>query len=858
MSRTRFWGTRKNHDELTETETRLKSICDSSKSYQKWVEALEEWRKEIGPKENSLDFRNRCQMKAHRNGWLSDSISYTNWYNEMSPEKQQQFRKDWEDLNRFPRESDLLKEYPEGGSLKSLQVAAHSYCNPPLPNRNNLIKEKQRLEKTEKTQKSGENTQGLEGLLKRLQKGPATIPEIAKEFGETSEEEAVHAVDRLYRMGYQIVHDRETKKVYLSPDLTQLEALHIDPAKNGHKEILRHKRKIGVVHGTFLGSKYSNPTLLHTVYAKFAEEEVDFVIHLGDVTAGKPPSKREGELFEPANPQKQVTYALAHYPRAKTFKTYFISGTRDLTFKSKRGAVINVVRLICSDPSRPDLIYRGDLSATFYMKQVRIEAINPGEDFAPYAKSYPLQNILMNIISEEESLSIKAQDDAVTALVGGSHVYDRVKYGNIHGVLVPSLQSLTPYQKGKRKRGFAPVVGTCIVELDFDEEWRLKRNKGREGIKIRLIKLKKYQKKEDYKASVKIKPELSELSQKILLFLEEGPRTEGEISRAFKINKTKVWPVIEELQQQGYQILTPRDPEQADTKQFVLKLKLATSFQPLALEKIFVEKKRAAFVSDTHYGSLDQLCSLVEHFYEICDEEKVDEIFHCGDWTAGDFDHPANRHKVFIPGTEGQIQFLTDWWPKSKIGIRTTGIGGNHDDQHGSRKGMDVLKKLFAANRPDIRYLGSTVGMAKLGKINIELLHPAGGPGYALSYKGQNLIESEIRLNRSRGIQEKIHVLALGNWHIYNEQVHSESLVICVPCFQQQTKDYMKPKGLDPWIGGLICDFVTDEEGYITEFATEFIDMMHLVKQPDFPEMPLKDFFTRYVTLETTASTPLI
>jgi len=844
--KTGFWGIHHNPQELTEQEARLKLICDSSKSHEEFVNAIEEWRKEVAPAEKTLDFYNRCYMKAQRLECLSNYLIYANWYTSMPQERQKQFRIDWEDIDHFPNRVDLLKIYPEAITIRSLQTGAHFYCNPPLPNRDLLIKEKL---KQKNQQPVSEKL-----LLKRLQKGLITIPDIAREFGETSEEEAVQLVDRLYRLGYDIVHDRETKRVYLSPDPTQLEALHIDPAKNGHKEILRHIRKIGVVHGTVLGSKYSNPTLLHTAYAKFAAEEVDFVIHLGDVTAGRLISKREGELFEPADPQKQVNYALAHYPLTKTFKTYFISGTRDLTFKSKRGTVINVVRLICSDYSRPDLIWRGDLSATFYIKGVRIEAINPGEDFAPYAKSYPLQNILMNIISEEESFSYTAQNDVVIMLLGGSHVYDKTKYGGIHGGLVPSLQSLTPYQKGKRKRGFAPVLGACIVELHFDDNWKIKQDNGREGVKIRLLKLKKYQKKNDYKAAVKIKQDLPEIHKKVLAFLEENPRTEGEISRAFKINKVKVWPIIEELQQQGYQILTPKDAEQADSKQFSLKQKLATSFQPLPIDKIFVEKKRAAFLSDTHYGSLDQLCSLVNRFYEICDEEKVNEIFHCGDWTAGDFDHPANRHKVFIPGTEGQIQFLTDWWPKSKTGIRTTGIGGNHDDQHGSRKGLDVLKKLFAASRPDIRYLGSTVGMAKLGSINIELLHPAGGPGYALSYKGQNLIESEIRLNRSQGNKNKIHVLALGNWHIYNEQVHSESIVICVPCFQQQTKDYMKPKGLDPWIGGLICDFVTDGEGYITEFATEFIDMAYLVKQPDFPDMPLKDFFKKYMILENTAT----
>ncbi|MEK7090612.1 MAG: hypothetical protein AAB930_03430, partial [Patescibacteria group bacterium] len=200
---------------------------------------------------------------------------------------------------------------------------------------------------------------------------------------------------------------------------------------------------------------------------------------------------------------------------------------------------------------------------------------------------------------------------------------------------------------------------------------------------------------------------------------------------------------------------------------------------------------------------------------------------------------------VYIPGSQGQVEFLADWWPKSKRGIKVVGIAGNHDDQHGGRKGIDLLETIFAKNRSDVKYLGSTVGIDKLDKLNVELLHPAGGAGYALSYKSQNITESEIRRNRALGV--KLHILALGNWHIYNEQVHSEVIVITVPCFQQQTKDYMLPKGLDPWIGGLICEFVYDKEDYITEFATEFVDMAKIANVPDFPEMPIKDFFKKYL-----------
>lgn len=687
-----------------------------------------------------------------------------------------------------------------------------------------------------------------DAILKRLQKGPWSIPEIADEF-DTSEEEAVSLIDSLYRKGHEIVHERETKRVSLSSDPTQMGALKVDLRRNG--EILRHVRKIGVVHGTVLGSRYSNPTLLHTVYAKFAKEEVDLVIHLGDLTAGRLVPKRAGELFLPPDPETQASYVLEQYPVGHRFKTYVVSGTRDLAFKAARRASVNVVRRICGDDSRSDFVYRGDLSATLWVKKVRIEAINPGEDYAPYTKSYPLQNILNSLSSEGRVIDPQGEEDAVIVLLGGSHVYDHTEAGGIHGILVPSLQSLTPYQKGKRKRGFAPVLGACIIELHFDEKWRLKKDKGREGINVRLLKLKKYTRKDDYKATVEVKADLSDPQKRVLEYLDDQPRTEGELSRNLKINKKTVWEIIEGLQKAGYQILTPKDEEQADTKQFMLQHKLASSFRPLPLDNIFVERHKVGFISDTHFGSLDQLFSCTKTLYEVFDEENVEKIFHCGDWTAGEFDHPANRHKVFVASTEGQMRFLTDWYPKSGKGIVTEGVGGDHDAQHGSRRGLDVLRSLFAPHRPDIKYLGSLVGQTKLGKLNIELLHPDGGAGYGLSYKSAGISESENRLSITRG--EILHIMALGHWHIFNTHVHNDMIVISVPCLQAQTQDYMRRKGLDPWIGGLVCEFVTDESGYVAEFSTQCIDMSRVAQAlnfPDLPHMSLKEFLEKYVLLK--------
>ncbi len=692
----------------------------------------------------------------------------------------------------------------------------------------------------------GKNSKSADGklsgheaeILKHLKKEPWSIPGIHDHL-KTSEDEAVHLVDLLIRKGYDINFDRKTKRVSLVLDPVTLEPLRIDPEKRLSQEaVYRHTFKVGFFDSPVFGSKYGQMDLLHTLYAYFEREGVDFAVGSG-LTAGVMSKRRQGEVFL-NTAEEQKDYVLEHFPKAR-FKTYFVSGKRDLSFKDKENPAYNIVRDICADDVRSDLVYRGDLSAAFFIKDVRIEVVNPGEDFAPYAKSLHLQRIMENIIGENITLADDRNERVVLGLFGSHMFDDQPDYMVDRGFLIPTMQSLTPYQKSRRRRGFAPVLGGAILHLHFDEKWHLKEN----GVEVELINLTRYQRRENYLVEPRISGKLAKKQSNVVKLLAERPRTEGEISRTLKINKAQVWEIVSKLQDLGYEILTPKDAEQADSKQFAMKLKQRRSFAPLSLDKMFTKKVKVGFTSDKHYGSIDGQPSCIDRAYKDAEEEKIDAMCDTGDLTAGLVDHPANRFKVLIPPIEGQMIFAADRHPRPKF--KQYLIAGDHDLWAANRVGIDPVRRVFAKERPDINYLGPLKGLADIGGLKIKLMHPGGGPGYALSYQAQKRIESEIRRMFSRGGKEKFQILALGNWHVANWQINAGVAVIVVPCFQEQTIDYMMRKGLDPWIGMWTMEFTLDNGGFATSIRAKYHNYAPYTADFDFPDMNVKEFFQRYM-----------
>jgi biotin operon repressor len=674
-------------------------------------------------------------------------------------------------------------------------------------------------------------------LLKRLKNEDLSIPSIADDFN-TSEEEAVHLVDSLMRKGYDISFDRNNKRVSLVMDPVTLEPLRIDSgARTGKDQIYRHVYKVLLWDSSVFGSKYSQLHLMQTLYAYAEREGVDFAIGSG-VTAGIMSKRRQGEVFlDTAEQQRE--YALKHIPEAH-FKTYLISGKRDLSHKARDNPAYNIVRDICSDPSRDDLVYRGDLSAIFFIKGVRIEAINPGEDFAPYAKSLPLQRIMENMFGEYVQSN---SDEKVVLALFGSHMFDdQPDYMITRGFLVPTLQAITPHQKSRRRRGFTPILGGVILHIEFDEEWHLKEN----GIVVEPVFLNRYKRENGYLAEAQLSEKLTKEQVTVIELLAKRPRTEGEISRILKVSKRTVWKIIRELKKNDYEIQLPTDPEQADSRQFVLKLKEVSSFKPLPLSEIFANKIKIGFTSDKHYASADSQPSCINRAYVDAEKENIEAMCDTGDLTAGFVDHPSNRFKVIVPNIEGQALLAADCHPRPKF--RQYLIAGDHDLFASGKVGIDLIRRVFVKERPDITYLGQLRGDIDVKGLKIRLMHPGGGPGYALSYQAQKRIESEIQRMLSRGGKSRYDVLALGNWHVANWQFNAGVAVIVVPCFQEQTIDYMMRKGLSPWIGMWIMEFICDKEGFISAVKARYYSYAPHTKEFDFPgNMSAEEFFKRYM-----------
>ncbi len=213
-------------------------------------------------------------------------------------------------------------------------------------------------------------------------------------------------------------------------------------------------------------------------------------------------------------------------------------------------------------------------------------------------------------------------------------------------------------------------------------------------------------------------------------------------------------------------------------------------------------------VSDTHLGSKFQQLSHLWSFYQLCKERGVEQVFHCGDLCEGDGSlYKGQMYEMFLHGTDAQAEYIIKNYPKME-GITTYVIGGSHDYSFHKSLGLDILR-LIVDSREDIKYLGMQGAYIDMGKILIYLMHPDGGTAYALSYRAQKIIENFAP-------EGKPHLLFIGHFHrpcwlIGYRNVHALQL----PCFQAQTP-YLRGKGLQPFVGGMICEIVYNESGIVS------------------------------------------
>ena len=237
----------------------------------------------------------------------------------------------------------------------------------------------------------------------------------------------------------------------------------------------------------------------------------------------------------------------------------------------------------------------------------------------------------------------------------------------------------------------------------------------------------------------------------------------------------------------------------------------ASKIPPQKTNKVFRGEiktgKRYKFgvLADTQMGSMYQQMTHLHSFYKMCEEEKVDAMFHAGDVVDGEKVYRGQEYELFIHGADAQRDYAIKNYPSIK-GVKTYMISGNHDASFWSVSGYNVVQAICEA-RDDLVFLGDNYATYMIGAIKIALMHGAGGVVYARSYKLQKIIEQISPEN-------KPHMLFLGHYHCEDIQPMYRNVVgIQLPCFQSQTP-YLARGGLYPELGGWIIEFGVNDKGF--------------------------------------------
>jgi len=176
------------------------------------------------------------------------------------------------------------------------------------------------------------------------------------------------------------------------------------------ESVYRSRVRIGIISDTHLCSKYQQLSLLHKAMKELDKEKVDFIVHAGDVVEGRNVYRGQSEEVFFSGYDEQRDYLVENFPRSKRgVKIYMISGQHDYSFYKLSGA--NILRSACY--KRKDLVYRGDFSAKFTVKGVRVEVLHPGGGVS-YAKCFDEKTEILTLDGFKKFKDLSDSDKVAT------------------------------------------------------------------------------------------------------------------------------------------------------------------------------------------------------------------------------------------------------------------------------------------------------------------------------------------------------------------------------------------------------------------------------------------------------------
>jgi len=219
-------------------------------------------------------------------------------------------------------------------------------------------------------------------------------------------------------------------------------------------------------------------------------------------------------------------------------------------------------------------------------------------------------------------------------------------------------------------------------------------------------------------------------------------------------------------------------------------------------------------VSDTHLGSKFERLDALEVMYDRFQQAGVHTVFHVGDLTDGSHVYRGQEFEQNVLGQQAQIDYAIKKYPK-RNGIQTIAISGNHDLKMYESSGADPLVPISRA-RKDITYIGQYSARVRMAdKVVMDMLHPMGNQAYALSYKGQRMINA-------MNPEDLPNIFATGHYHCSFNMNYRGVDFIQVPCFKDPSLQFEKRLGLNSNIGGWIIEGKSNGEN-IREFNPRLV-----------------------------------
>ena len=155
------------------------------------------------------------------------------------------------------------------------------------------------------------------------------------------------------------------------------------------------------------------------------------------------------------------------------------------------------------------------------------------------------------------------------------------------------------------------------------------------------------------------------------------------------------------------------------------------------------EKLKLGIISDMHFGSIYTDSSLTEKAIEEFHKQNVDMIVCPGDIVEGMMGRPGDVYELSHIGYKAQRDEAIRVLSKKKESIPFYSIAGNHDSSYNSKHGVgaNIVEDICSAI-PNAHYLGFDEGDIHIKDVIIRLFHGGDGGSYAVSYRGQKLIEA--------------------------------------------------------------------------------------------------------------------